>query len=168
MNELDPDFFEAELRKLNPAPPPENFMARLSDALPAARPSARPLPKQGVRGTRWSLTLPHLLRWAAPAAITGVLLVVLAIRQSSAPATKSNPGTPPDPMGTVVNADDVEIDQQLVATFDAVARLSDGEPVRFRCSQWVDDVLVRDSGQRVLIEQRTPRLEIVAVSVEVY
>ena len=117
MNELDPDFFEAELRKLNPAPPPENFMARLSDALPAARPSARPLPKQGVRGTRWSLTLPHLLRWAAPAAITGVLLVVLAIRQSSAPATKSNPGTPPDPMGTVVNADDVEIDQQLVATF---------------------------------------------------
>ena len=32
MNELDPDFFEAELRKLNPAPPPENFMARLSDA----------------------------------------------------------------------------------------------------------------------------------------
>jgi hypothetical protein len=56
----------------------------------------------------------------------------------------------------------------LVAAFDAVARLPDGQPVRFRCREWSDGVVLRDSARGIVIEQRMPRLEVVPVSFETY
>ena len=56
----------------------------------------------------------------------------------------------------------------MVASFDAVARLPGGEPVRFRCREWADDVVVRDPARGIVIERRTPRLEVVPVSIETY
>jgi hypothetical protein len=67
-----------------------------------------------------------------------------------------------------LKADNVEFDQQLVASFDAVARLPSGQPVRFRCREWADAVVLRDSASGIEVEQRTPRLEVVPVSFETY
>jgi hypothetical protein len=67
-----------------------------------------------------------------------------------------------------LKADEVVIDRKLLASFDTVANLPDGEPVRFRCREWVDAVTLRDSGRGVEVEQRTPRLEVVPVSFETY
>ena len=68
----------------------------------------------------------------------------------------------------LLKADKVEIDRQLVAGFDAIARLPSGEPIRFRCQQWMDKVRLRDSGAGLVIERTTPRLEIVPVRFETY
>ena len=65
-------------------------------------------------------------------------------------------------------ADNVEIDRTLVAAYDAVARLPGGEPVRFRLNEWADDVILRDSARSVVVEQRTPRVEVVPVGFDVY
>jgi hypothetical protein len=62
----------------------------------------------------------------------------------------------------------VEIDRQLLAQFEAVGRLPDGRPVRFRCSQWMDDLLVRDSADGLILKRTAPRLEIVPIGFETY
>jgi hypothetical protein len=49
-----------------------------------------------------------------------------------------------------------------------VAQLPNGEPVRFRCREWRDDVVVRDPGRGLVIERSTPRLEVVPISVETF
>jgi hypothetical protein len=67
-----------------------------------------------------------------------------------------------------LKADDVQVREQLVSSFDAVAKLPTGEPVRFRCQKWVDQVVLRDKKRGVVIEQRTPRLEVVPVGFETY
>jgi len=56
----------------------------------------------------------------------------------------------------------------LVATFDAVGQLPDGEPIRLRCRQWRDEVILRDSARGVVIERQSPRLEVVPVKFETY
>ena len=66
----------------------------------------------------------------------------------------------------LLKADKVEIDRQLVADFDAVGKLPSGEPVRFRCQQWMEKVWLRDTAKGVVIEQTTPRLEIVPIRFE--
>jgi hypothetical protein len=70
--------------------------------------------------------------------------------------------------GSPLKADDVQIDEQLVSTFDAVAPLPSGEPVRFRCRQWLDEVVLRDSKRGVEVTRRVPRVEVVPVSFETY
>jgi hypothetical protein len=67
-----------------------------------------------------------------------------------------------------VRADDVEIDRQLVNAFDAVATLPDGEPVRVRCQQWIDEVVLRDNKHGVAIQQRTPRFEVIPLRFETF
>jgi hypothetical protein len=64
--------------------------------------------------------------------------------------------------------DEIEIDRQLVALFDAVAQLPSGQSVRFRCREWADEVVVRDPARGLVIERRAPRLEVVPVSFETY
>jgi hypothetical protein len=67
-----------------------------------------------------------------------------------------------------LKADSVQIDEQLVGAFDAVGRLPSGEPVRFHCREWMDNVVLRDKTRGVVIEQRTPRVEVVPVRFETY
>jgi hypothetical protein len=68
----------------------------------------------------------------------------------------------------VLKADAVEIDKPLVAAFDTVARLPGGEPVRFRCREWNDHLVMRDSARGVVFEQDVSRIEVVPVSIETY
>jgi hypothetical protein len=154
---------EEELQKLQPAAARQEFNSRLADSLPSSR-TPGPSELGWLGGSRALLRL--LLRVAVPA-FAAVLLVALVIRQAHPPAKTGN--TPSaGTTGAALKADDVEISQQFVATFDAVACLPDGEPMRFRCSQWIDDVEVRDSARGIVIQRQTPRVEIVPVGFDIY
>jgi hypothetical protein len=93
------------------------------------------------------------------------LLLLVAGRESAPLGTPQRPATVSAPVSRIK---DIEFDRQLVAAFDAIAQMPNGQPVRFRCREWTDDVIVRDPVQGIVIERRTPRLEIVPVRVETY
>ena len=81
-------------------------------------------------------------------------------RNSASPATAASAAT--------FKADQVEIDRQLLGSFDAVANMPEGEPVRFRFQQWMDAVTLRDSVRGVEVVQRIPRIEVVPVGFASY
>ena len=167
MNERDDQLFEAELQKLVPAPPPARLMARLTAALPKPSTLRSSATEDGSTLTPqppWWL----LFRWLAPAAAAAACVAALLFWWPRAPL-----GAPPDKPVTVARkaapkADAVEIDRQLVALFDAVAELPNGQPVRFRCREWADRVVLRDPARGLVIERSAPRLEVVPVSFETY
>jgi hypothetical protein len=163
MNDGDPELMEAKLRRLTPARPPAELMARLA----AARPAPAPVPPQPSTSNPQLPGL-ALLRWlglvAAGAAVAAAFLVWWPSRPENRQASNALSAT----AEPALKADDVEIDQQLVAAFDAVARLPDGQPVRFRCREWAEEVVLTDTARGIVIEQRTPRLEVVPVSFETY
>jgi hypothetical protein len=163
VNEHEQDSFETELRRLPPAKLPEEFAERLADARPDVaqwRPAPCARSPQLARRLRW-------LRWLAPATAAAAGLVALVLWLNAPDRTISNhparAAAPP-----ALRADDVEIDRQLIGAFEAVATLPDGEPVRIRCREWLDEVILRDTARGVAIEQRTPRFEIIPVCFETF
>ena len=62
----------------------------------------------------------------------------------------------------------VRVDQELVSSYDVVAKLPGGEPVRFRCRKWRDQWSVTDTNRGVEIVQDNPRVEVVPVRFETY
>ena len=102
-----------------------------------------------------------VLRWLVPA--TAVLVVGVIVWRANVPT-----GRGPQAANNPVRANDVQIDQQLVSTFDTVAALPSGEPVRFRCREWMDEVVLRDSRRGVEVTRRVPRVEVVPVRFETY
>jgi hypothetical protein len=159
---------EAALQRIKPAHLPETFMARLRGCEPSRgfQPvQTRPFGLPALNMRAW-------LRWLIPA--TAVVIVAATLWQS-----RSLPTPPPDhpaaPVagGTmtefpVLNADEVRIGQELVSSFDAVARLPGGEPVRFRFQQWMDQMVLSDTTQGLVVESRAPRYEVVPVRFETY
>jgi hypothetical protein len=139
-------------------------MARLAAAQPAPRGQAPPeaAPAWWIDALR-----PLLLRWLAPVTAATAMLIGLSIWHST-----HSPGKPRIQSATApvrpAKTDDVEIDRHLVAAYDAVAQLPGGEPVRFHCREWADNVVLRDPVRGVVIEQRMPRMEIVPVRIETY
>lgn len=162
MNELEQEQFEAELRRVAPAAVPAEFMARLNQARPQIR-LAGPQVTRPEQELSWQFNLSAwLFRWLVPAtALVGVALFVWRL---------SSPGllTPATAQAPVITADNVQIDHKLVSDFDTVAQLPSGEPVRFRCRTWMDQVVLSDKNRGLLVEQRSPRVEIVPVSYETY
>ena len=168
MNEPDLELFEQELRALRPASPPPDLMARLAGAQPSTAPvgsSPGTAPSTSRRAVQSSPLWPLLLRWLLPAA---ALVLAVALVWRALPKL-SHRGAPhaAAPL-SAVKADSVRLDQQLVGTFDAVGRLPDGEPVRFRYQQWMDQLIVKDETSGVVIQQRTPRVEVIPVGLETY
>lgn len=167
MNDRDNELLEAELNRLKPARLPETLNARIEQRLSAVstrEAEARPTPRARVAG--WWLWL----RWLAPA--TAVVLAALVVMSQGG---KHRITTPPAPAASTASnaepalkADQVEVDQELLGSFDAVADLPDGEPVRLRFRQWVDEVTLRDSARGVEVVQRTPRIEVIPVSFATY
>jgi len=177
MSESERERLEAPLRGLRPARPPADFLQRLKSELSAAgaenqartaleAPPAQPggtarvaavRPSEPAAGPSW---LWLVLRWAVPAA---VMVVSVLIWRADPPA-----GRGAGRGGAPVKADDVRIDEQLVSTFDAVALLPNGEPVRFRCREWMDEVVLSDSKRGVEVSRRVPRVEVVPVRFETY
>jgi len=165
MNEFEPELLETELQRLKPAEPPADLMARLANALPG--------PGHSRHTTRHRIasrlgTLRTLIRWLAPLTAAAVLVALFVTRHSASSPGKFQGRIAPRLASSSVKADDVEIVQELVATFDAVAHLPSGEPVRFRCSQWLDDVVLHDSSRGILIQHQVPRLEVKPVEFETY
>jgi hypothetical protein len=163
MNEFEPELLETELQRLKPAPPPEEFMERCADTFAAE------VGHQNMThvATHHPAALGRLLRWLAPVTAAAAIATLFFIKPSTRSTKVPAPGLPAQ-AGEAMKADDVEIIQELVATFDAVAHLPSGEPVRFRCSEWFDDVVLRDSTRGILIQHRVPRLEVEPVSFEIY
>jgi hypothetical protein len=153
--------FENELkRRLAPAKPPEEFMARLLAAAPRQKVPARAqtgMWRPGVVNLDWA----RLLRWLVPASAVAVLAVVLLQGSISLRPGSTASAAP-------LKADAVQINEQLVSSFDAVAKLPTGEPVRFRFQKWMDDVVLRDKHRGLVVENRTPRIEVIPVGFETY
>jgi hypothetical protein len=192
------EVFEDELQKLKPKPPPEDFMQRLALTVPKppqqAHAAARVTQIFNLLYRRFSTcrrrnsterpadykpaieqtpgrSLPLRPGWILRALGAGAVAVVVAMLFWLRPAAEIGKTTPQPRVTqakTALKADNVEIDRQLLTSFDAVARLPGGEPVRFRCREWMDQLVVRDSSRGVVIEQRAPHLEIVPVGFETY
>ena len=163
MNDCEHELFEAELRRLAPARPPAALLERL-----AATSQPRPARNPQLSSIHNQLSGWRLLRWLVPATAVGAAAAILLVGRSPGPASHRRADLPVAPAQPGLKADDVEFDQQLVASFDAVAQMPDGQPVRFRCREWADAVVLRDSARGIEIEQRTPRLEVVPVRFEIY
>jgi hypothetical protein len=159
--------FEQQLRRTKPAKPPELFAARLL----AAELQVDQFSKSALPGTPipdYLRLLRQLLQWFIPA--TAVALVAVGLWRGRLPTTNRIAGSEAsDPSGPpALTANDVKIDQQLVSSFDAVAKLPSGEPVRFRCENWMDQVVLSDKSRGLIVENRQPRFEVVALGFDTY
>jgi hypothetical protein len=157
-NEIDRA--EEMLRRIPPAAVPPDLLARLRAAAVetpiAERRSLR-------RGFRWAEVFAGWRGIAAAAASAAVILLVgLAWRPAAVPDKKKLSAS------TGIEANAVQVGHSLVASFDTVAQLPGGEPVRFRCREWRDDVVIHDDAHGVMISQSTPRVEVVPVRFETY
>jgi hypothetical protein len=178
LNDNELERLEAQLRSLSPAPLPADFRQRLKTETPAlvaerraqttlAAPTAqsgRTAASEIVHASEapsWASRVRLVVRWLVPATVALALGAV--IWRANLPTPRA-----PEAASPPVKADDVQIDQQLVSTFDAVAQLPSGEPVRFRCREWMDEVVLRDSRRGVEVARRVPRLEVVPVRFETY
>ena len=163
MNDRDRELFEAELRRLAPARTPAELMERL--AVPR---QCRQATNPQVSTTDYQPGWWRLLRWLAPAATVAALVMMLLAWRLARPANRPHNDHLRFGAQPALKADAVEIDQRLVSSFDAVARLPDGQAIRLRCREWTDEVVLRDSVSGIVIERSTPRLEVVPVSFETY
>ncbi|MFO1512027.1 MAG: hypothetical protein U1F83_03790 [Verrucomicrobiota bacterium] len=167
MTDQELEKFEAELRQIKPVKLPDELVARLQASdLPAP---ARP--QKTISQSTTTLGFRQILRLLIPA--TAVICIVAVIwRGNQASNKKTTPNASPQVAATtkspLLKADNIEIGKELVSSFDAVAMLPGGEPVRFRCQQWMDQVVVNDKSQGLLVENRTPRVVVVPVGFETY
>ncbi|HEY3862310.1 MAG TPA: hypothetical protein VGO59_10515 [Verrucomicrobiae bacterium] len=165
MNDHQMERYEAELRRAKPAPPPESFMERLRasklDPEPARPHQSTAAPARAKAS--W-------LRWLAPAMAAAVVVATVA-RVATRPSSQHPVASNDPPISALaygLNADGVRVDQELVSSYDVVAELPGGEPVRFRCRKWKDKWVVTDTNRGVEIEEDSPRIEVMPVRLETY
>ena len=159
------DGFESELRRVKPGKLPEELMARLRAV---ELPNSVTSPDARLQ-TSGAPSLLQMLRWLIPA--TAAILITAVVWQGSRTSNQADQNVKlPTTAGKrpLLNADNVEIGKELVSSFDAVATLPGGEPVRFRCQQWMNKVVVDDKKQGLLVENWTPRVVVVPVGFETY
>ena len=177
MNNRDLDLLEKELEAMQPAQPPQEFAERLSKAITNAD---VPTPTHNLNLTPnlprfWSNSavvqdllarLRFHLRWLVPASVA-VIASLIVLRSDLLGVRRITPVTVATPT-PAMKADDVKIDSTLMSSFDAVASLPDGEPVRFRCEEWMDEMRLKDSSRGLVYSQRVPRVTVVPVCFETY
>lgn len=165
MTDQEQKQFEAALRKTRLVKLPGELRSRLLAAAPPKKArSAPPWPALAILG--WLRVLRLALPAAAAALLVGLVVWRGALR--SKPDTTNSKAHPGVIAVSPLKADDVQIDQELVSSFDTLARLPGGEPVRFRCNQWVDQITFSNKAQGLVLQERTPRLEVVPVRFETY
>jgi hypothetical protein len=161
LNDHEQERFEAELSRAQPARLPEEFKARLL----AARPGIEAAQRTRVQPASGWLGWWRVWCWAAPATalvVVGLFIIHAKLYPGSVASQK------PLAVSAGLKADAVQVDHDLVRSFDVVATLPNGLPVRFRCRQWKDQLLVTDKSSGVEIEQNTPLVEVVPVRFETY
>jgi hypothetical protein len=162
MNNDDLERFEAELRRIEPAPLPEELRGRLLNAKPSEKLARSAAPRRAISLPLWL----QALRWVATAA--SVVLIAIVGWNAGWRRAGHTPREVPAAETAGLKADDVQIRRDLISDFDAVARLPGGEPVRFRCRKWMDQVTVRDKYRGLIVAQTSPRVEVVPVGFETY
>jgi hypothetical protein len=133
---------------------------------PSAAPSVSPWKPRAQTGAADGFrTL--LLRWLAPAlgasALAAIAIMISVRVHSTRPEVKLA-----REIGQGITADDVQINHELVGSFETVANMPGGEPVRLECKRWLDKVVYHDKTTGTVIEQETPRLQVVPVGYETY
>jgi len=159
LNEHEQERFEAELRRAPPARVPIQFMARLLVAKPGPEPARKPRPHSAPAWAHWW----RLGRWLAPA-----LAAVAFLIGRGKSGSERNTAKEPLVAATGLKADGVQVEHELVSSYDVVATLPGGEPVRFHCRQWKDQLVVKDKSSGVEIQQNSPRIEVMPVRFETY
>jgi hypothetical protein len=158
MMEDELERFEADLGRTAPAPAPPHLMEQLRIAT-GPRPPERQAPRPRFGWKPW------LIGWrglavAAPA--VAAIVFCLTPHPAVEPVKINNSNLP----ATEPNA--VQVGYSLVASFDAVAQVPGAEPVRFRCREWQDDVVIHDDAHGMVISRSTPRIEMIPVRFETY
>lgn len=169
MTDHEQNRFEAELREIKAARLPQDFRSRLLAAAPPtkASPVRRPWPAPVALG--WQRVLRFFVPTAAAAVLTVVALHQALQQRSSAPVPLSGSSREgPQSLLAPPQADDVQIAKELVSSVDMLATLPTGEPVRFQYQRWVDKVTLTDKSRDLVVEERTPRVEVVPVRLETY
>ncbi len=161
MNDHEQERFESELSRAQPAPLPEELKARLLAAKPRIEAVRRTQVQPASGWLRWW----RVWCWAAPA--TALAVVGLFIAHAKL-YPESVVNKEPLAIAAGLKADAVQVDHDLVRSFDVVATLPGGLPVRFRCRQWKDQLVVTDKSRGVEIEQNSPLVEVVPVRFETY
>lgn len=157
MNDHETQQFENELRRLKPARTPELFADRLQALVEkAVEAPVTPKPVRAPFRSMWLKTL----RWLLPTATAAAAILLVARFNPEFNGSRK--------AAENFRADDVQMSQDLVATFDVVGQMPTGEPVRFRVREWSDATTLSDSARGVVVEQRTPRLEVTPVRFETY
>jgi hypothetical protein len=160
MDDANLNSFESELRRLTPAAPNSALLRRIRQAGSRAR-AVSPLRRDPARS--WL----NLLKWLMPATASGMALVLVTSLLWTAGQNEPDRALPA-PSRTLIKADQVHIDRELVASFQTVAESPEGLPVRFELQEWMDRVTFRDTSRGIIVEQRSPRVEIVPVRFESY
>lgn len=151
---------EASLRQISPAAPPPDLLEHLRAAPVEARSVSR---RAAGRTFRWRDVFAGWRGLAVAAPASAVLLIAwLGLRPAAVPDKTKPDGS------SGIKANAVQVDHSLVASFDTVAQMPDGEPVRFRCREWQDNVVIHDDAHGVVICKSTPRVEVVPVRFETY
>lgn len=164
MSEFDPEQFEKELQTLRPAKPSPQNLAQIRAQLRArSAPASQPV-RSATFQFRWNLAW----RWLVPASALAAIAGLVLFAQSAARRAETQPQPTAASQQPMLKADKVEIDRRLVADFDTITETPGGQPMRFRCEQWLDRVRLRDSAAGLTIERTTPRIEIVPVRFDTY
>ncbi len=163
MSERELESLERELRKLQPARADEDFVSRLVAARPA-KTAALPCREVPVREARAAGWWRNLGWWLTPAAAACLALMIWLKPAPEVGQQRlvTNHAAGGDTVPLVPG--EVEIEHDLVGSYETVAELPSGVPVRFRLDQWEDTMVYRVPSRGIAVERRTPRLEIVPVS----
>jgi hypothetical protein len=148
--------FESELRRIPPMAPPPQLMERLRITRREPDPQPAQFPK--VQWTDWFSS------WRSVALTAPASVVILILWLLLSPA--AGPGKAEASGSAGIKANAVQVSLSLLGTFDTMAKLPDGEPVRLRCKVWQDGMMLRDDAHGVVISQSAPRIEVVPVSIE--
>jgi hypothetical protein len=136
------------------------LLARLRAATVEAQPAPRAASRRAAPRAQW-VTLWRGLLLAGPAAA-----VVLLLWFAWQPAPR--PARPAMPAAAGINPRSVSVGHSLLASFDTVAQVPGGAPVRFRCREWRDDVVIHDGAHGMVVSQSIPRVELIPLRFETY
>src|SRR5262249_3949286 len=147
-----------------PAVPPEELRCRIGALKPNRPGLENPSSSSGVGTGGWVARF----WWSIATAAALAIAIAILYPHYSTPIQKASRPLLTKAAQSQAKADQIEIDQQLLSVFDAIARLPSGEPVRFHCREWMYGIVLRDSARGFVLERQMPRLEVVPVRFETY
>jgi hypothetical protein len=161
MIQEEQDRLETAWRQIRPAAAPPELLARLHAARPVQ--PAMVVPPSDAP----SLWRQIRLGWRALTLAAPTTAVLLLIWFAWAPGLTTKPLIPGAITGNSA-PDNVQVGHSLVASFDTIARVPGGAPVRLRYREWQDNIVIHDRVHGMEITQTTPRIEVIPVRFETY